>query len=211
MDIFLGIIMVALGLVVATSGLRVFFFMLPIVAFVSGFFAGATLITGWFGDGFLSTATGWIVGFGLGLVFAVISYLWWYVGAILAAGASGALLASGLFAAFGVSSGVVLVSFAIVGSILFMFAAIALNLPIYIVLVNTAIIGAYMVIAGLLLVFNRVDTDEMGYGAAVSAVQDSWFWWLVLVAVAGVGIVSQLQMINTIRLPEEKWTKVEAA
>lgn len=210
MDIFLGIIMVALGLVVATSGLRVFFFMLPIVGFVSGFFAGATLITGWFGDGFLSTMTGWIVGFVLGLIFAVISYLWWYVGAILAAGAAGALLASGIFAAFGVTSGIVLVSFAIVGAVLFMIAAISLALPVYIVLVNTAIIGAYMVIAGLLLVFNRVDTDQLGYGAAVSAVNDSWFWWLVLVAVAGVGIVSQMQMINSVRLPEEKWVKAEA-
>ncbi|MCO5215313.1 MAG: TMEM198/TM7SF3 family protein [Thermomicrobiales bacterium] len=209
MDIFMGIILALLGIVVATSGLRVFFFMLPIVGFVAGFFAGATIITNWFGDGFLSTMTGWVVGFVLGVLFSIISYLWWYVGALLSAGAAGALLLSGLFSAFGVSSGILLTSFAIVGAVLFFVAALVLNLPVFIVLVNTAIIGAYMVVAGALLVFNRADLDEMGYGVAVAAVRDSWFWWLVLVAVAAVGIGAQMRMVNSIKLPEDRWVKAE--
>lgn len=211
MDILVGILMVVVGLTVAVSGLRMFFFMLPIAGFVTGFFAGATLIDNWWGGSFLSTATGWIVGLALGIGFAIISYLWWYAGAILAAGASGALLLSGLFAAFGVSSGAMLVTFAIIGAVLFMVIAMMLNLPIYVVLVNTAIIGAYMVIGGLILIFSRQDLDDFGYGAAVSAVNDSWWWWLVLVAVAGFGIASQLAMINSVRMPEDKWIKAEAA
>lgn len=209
MDILVGILMALVGASLVFSGLRVFFFMLPIVGFVTGFFAGATLISNWFGDGFLATATGWVIGFILAVIFAALSYLYWYFGAILAAGASGALLLSGIFSAFGVTSGVILASFAIVGAVAFMILALVLNLPVYIVLVNTAIIGSYMVIAGLLLMLNRADLDEFGWGVAVEAVQDSWFWWLVLIALVAAGIFSQLNKIASVSLPEEKWVKVE--
>ena len=209
MDILVGLFVILIGLALVTSGLRVFFAMLPLVGFVTGFFAGATLITNWLGDGFLATATGWIVGIALGLVFAALSYLYWYVGAIMAAGASGALMFSGIFSAFGVNSGVLLVTLAIVGAMLFIIAAMVMNLPVYVVLVNTAIMGAYMVIGGLMLVFNRADLDEFDWGLARAAAYDSWFWWLILVALVAFGIFIQLAMISRVTFPDEKWVKVE--
>lgn len=210
MDILMGLLIGIIGLTLATSGLRVFFFMLPIVGMVTGFFAGAHLINSWLGDGFLSTATGWIVGIVLGLLFAAISYLWWYVGALMSAGASGALLFSGIFSAFGVNSGVLLVSIGIVGAALFIFGAMILNLPIYVVLVNTAIVGAYMVVGGLMLIFGSKNLGEFDWGIARAAATDNWFWWIILVAVAVFGMLSQMKLINTVRLPEEKWVKAEA-
>ena len=210
MDILVGLFVIVIGLTLATSGLRVFFAMLPLVGFVTGFFAGATLITNWLGDGFLATATGWIVGIGLGLLFAAISYLYWYVGAIMAAGVSGALILSGIFSAFGVNSGALLVTLAIVGAVVFIIAAMVMNLPVYVVLVNTAIMGAYMVIGGLMLLFNRADLDEFDWGLARTAAYDSWFWWLVLVALVAFGIFSQLALISRVSFPDEKWVKAEA-
>lgn len=209
MDILIGILLGIVGLTVAFSGLRVFFAMLPLVAFISGFFAGATLITNWLGDGFLSTATGWIVGLVLGVLFSIVSYLWWYAGALLAAGSSGALLLTGIFSLFGVDSGWVLTIVAIIGSIAFIFLALALNLPIYVVLVNTAILGAHGVVAGLLLLFNQVDASELNWGVARAIVLENWFWWIVMVVVAVLGMASQLQLVNQVRLPEERWSKVE--
>lgn len=209
MDILVGILIGVVGLSLVTAGLRVFFAILPIVGLVTGFFAGATLITNWLGDGFLSTMTSWVVGLVVGVLFSLVVYLWWYAGALLAAGASGALLMSGIFSAFGVNGGVLLTSIAIGGAILFIFGALVLNLPIYAVLVNTAILGSYMVIGGLLLIFNRVGRAEFDWGVARAAAHDSWFWWLVLVALTAFGIYSQLQTINRISLPQEKWTKVD--
>lgn len=209
MDILIGILVGVIGLTLVFSGLRVFFFMLPIVGMVTGFFLGATLITNWLGDGFLSTVTGWIVGLVIGVLFAIISYMWWYIGALMAAGASGALLFSGLFSAFGVNSGVVLTILAIVGALVFIFGALMLNLPVYVVLVNTAIIGAYMVIGGLMLIFNRKDVEDFDWGVAYSMVQDSWFWWIVLVVLAAAGIFSQMKNISTVRLPVDRYGRLE--
>lgn len=210
MDILMGLLIGIMGLTLAFSGLRVFFFMLPIVGMVTGFFAGAHLIHSWLGDGFLSTATGWIVGLIVGFLFAIVSYLWWYVGALMSAGASGALIFSGIFSAMGVNSGVLLVSIGIVGAALFILGAMILNLPIYVVLVNTAIVGAYMVVAGLMLIFGSKNLEEFDWGIARAAATDKWYWWIILVAVAVAGMLSQIQIINTIRLPENKWTKAEA-
>ena len=130
-DILIGLIAVLVGAAVCFFGLRVWFFMLPIWGFVAGFFLGATAITGIFGDSFLSTVSGWVVGFIVGLGFSFISYLYWYLGAIIAAGSIGAVAGSGLMGAFGVENDWVLFFAALAGAILFALAAFILALPVW--------------------------------------------------------------------------------
>lgn len=211
MDILIGILIGVVGLSLAFSGLRVFFALLPIIGFVTGFFAGATLMNYWIGEGFLGTVTGWIVGLVLGVALALVSYLWWYAGALLAAGSSGALLLSGIFSMFGVNNGLVLSIIAIIGAVAFIFLALILNLPVYIVLWNTAIVGAHMVIGGLLLVINYVDREDFDWGVARAIVNENWLWWILMVVVAIAGIFSQMAIINRITVPENRWTKAEPA
>lgn len=211
MDILVGLLFLVVGGALAMAGLRVFFAMLPLVGFLAGFGLGATLITAWLGDGFLSTATGWIVGILVGLVFAFFSYMYWYVGALLSAGASGSLLLSGIFSTFGVNTGWILFIIALVGAALFIFVAMMLNLPVYIVLVNTAISGAYAIIAGLLLLFDRRDLENFDWGVARAATHDSWLWWILLIVIVAVGIFSQMGMIARVRFPRERWVKANSA
>jgi hypothetical protein len=56
----------------------------------SGFFFGLAIgaqgVQALFGDGFLSTTFSWIVAFFLGLLFALLSYLFWYVAVALVGG-----------------------------------------------------------------------------------------------------------------------------
>jgi hypothetical protein len=142
MDILVGLFVIIIGLTLAISGLQGCFAMLPLVGFVTGFFAGATLITNWLSEGFFATATGWIVGIGLGIVFAAVSCLYWYISAFLAAGESATLILSDIFSAVGVNSGELLVTLAIVGPVLFIIAAVDFNKPVHVMLTNTAIEGA---------------------------------------------------------------------
>ena len=72
-----SILAILLGLAALFAGYRLFLLLLPIWGFFAGFFIGATAITLLLGDSFLVTVTGWVVGFILGLIFAILSYLFY--------------------------------------------------------------------------------------------------------------------------------------
>lgn len=207
MDILLGILAVIVGAAVCLVGLRLFFWLLPIWGFVVGFLGGAALVTWLAGDGFLATTLGIVVGIVLGIVGALVSYLFWYFGVILAAGSAGALLGSTLFAAIGVKSAVALFILGLIFSVVFVLAALVFNFPIYLVIVNTALAGATVVVGGILLIFNRIDRADIGTTATWQHIHDHWTLWLLWAIIAAIGIGAQLTMVQNATLPEEKWTR----
>lgn len=209
-EFFVGLLAILFGLGVCFLGLRVWFFMLPIWGFVAGFFVGATLITGIFGDGFLSTVSGWVVGFLFGVLFAAVSYLFWYVGAIIAAGSVGALIATGLMNLIGVDTQWVIAIFAFIGAVAAAFIALAFALPVYMVIVSTAMAGATAAVAGVMLVFNQMELVHLRYGAAWALIEESWFWLIVWAVVAALGIGFQLTSIARIALPADRWSRAAA-
>jgi hypothetical protein len=213
----IGIILAVIGLVVCFFGLRFWFILLPIFGAITGFYIGARVIQDLFGQGFLSTATSWIVGIILAIVFALLSWFVWYAGAIIMAGAVGASLASGLLhLLFTNPWGWVLFIVALIGAIIFAVAALALNLPIYIVIVNSALGGASLAVAGVLVLLGTVTTVELANGATIAVVDEarfqgaSWLWLIVWIVLAVLGILYQLRSIAEIRLPEEKWVPARA-
>ena len=72
--------------IVAFFGTRLFWIILPVWGFFFGLAVGAQGVQALFGDGFLSTAFSWIVAFFLGLLFALLSYLFWFVAVSLIGG-----------------------------------------------------------------------------------------------------------------------------
>jgi hypothetical protein len=71
------------GLAVAYGGYRLFLILLPIWGFFFGFGLGAQTLQAIFGVGFLSTISSWVVGLIVGLIFAVLSYLFYIVAVAL--------------------------------------------------------------------------------------------------------------------------------
>jgi hypothetical protein len=211
MDILLGLFLILLGLSITFMGIQLFFAILPMLGFVFGFFAGAAAVQALFGDGFLSTLTGWIFGIVAGLVFAFIAWYWWYAGMLLSAGVLGALLGTGLARLFSIDSDWLLFIFAALGFIAVMAVALVLNLPIYLVIMNTATAGATVVVTGLLLLLNRLDRQELGDGTAIAIINESWWWLLVSFAVAVVGIAFQLTMRSGVVLPDGRWEPATGA
>lgn len=214
MDVLVGVIMLVLGAFLALAGLRVFFIALPIMGFIVGAAAGFALMDHLFDNRFLSTTTGIVAGLVLGVIGAVISYLWWYIAIVLGAAYIGASLGTGLMEAFNVNSQWVILIVAIIGAIILGLLTVLLDLPIYWVIVNTAFVGATLVIGGLLLVLNRIDRVDLGYGTIWAAIDESWFWFIAWIVVAAVGIGAQLSMITQAvqtQFTQEKWTKLEPA
>lgn len=210
-DILVGALLGAVGLYVCFAGLRAFLIILPIIGFISGFFAGAAGVSAIFGDGFLSSVTGIGVGLVVGLVLAVLSYFLWYVGALLAAGSTGALIGSGIMNGIGVDSGWVVFIGAAIGAVLVFAIAFMLALPVYVVIVNTAFLGASGAVAGLLLVINQVDRADVGYGLAWATIEESWLWLIAWLVLAVAGMFTQVQSIANITLPEDRWASANAA
>ncbi len=208
-DFMFGLLAIVLGAGVCFLGLRLWFIMLPIWGFVAGFFVGAGAVTAIFGDGFLSTVSGWVVGIVVGLIFALLSYLVWYAGAIIAAGAVGALAGSGLMGAVDVETGWIVFLAAAAGAFLFGLFALASALPVWVVIVGTASSGAAAAIAGVQLVFGRIDLEELERGATWAMIDDSFFWLVVWVVIACLGIFVQVQSIKATVLPDDLWTRAQ--
>jgi hypothetical protein len=101
--------------------------------------------------------------------------------------------------------------FAAVGFVGLVLLALVLNLPIYMVIVSTAWAGASILIVGVLLIFNRVNYQELGNGTAASIINESWWWGLVALVVAVLGMFFQLMMKAAVTLPEERWTPATSA
>lgn len=212
-----GILLALVGLGVCFFGLRYWFILLPIFGAITGFYVGAAAIQGVFGTGFLSTGTSWIVGIIVGLVFALLSWFVWYAGAIIMAGAVGASLFTGILHIFFTNPwGVVLFIVAVVGAVIFAAIALFLNLPVYIVIVNSALGGAALAVAGAMILIGSIRVEEFSSGAAI-AVADGItrgagiFWYIVWIVLAVLGMLFQVQSISAVTLPEEKWVPAKAA
>jgi hypothetical protein len=94
---------------------------------------------------------------------------------------------------------------------------LALNLPLYIVIVNSALGGASLAVAGLLTLMGTITVMELANGATVAVVDEArfqgagWLWVLLWIIVAVVGIFFQVQSMTTVRLPDERWVPAQAA
>ena len=137
-----GGLLLFLGSVIAFGGYRLFLILLPIYGFFFGLGFGAHSVQALFGDGFLATTTSWVVGFFAGLLFALLSYLFWAFAVALMAGSLGYSLVAGFFGLFGADLDVLVWIVGVVVGVVFAIAAIVLNLQKAIVIVSTALIGA---------------------------------------------------------------------
>jgi hypothetical protein len=181
------------GLAVAFGGYRLFLILLPIWGFFFGFGLGAQTLQAIFGIGFLSTVGSWVVGFIVGLVFAVLSYLFYLVAVALLSGSFGYSVAVGILTAIGLNFGIIVWLIGIVAGIALAVIVLALNIQKYAIIVITAIVGTGAIILTILAAVGGLTPAELAGSPVLSAIQDS-FWWLVFfIVVAGAGIVVQLR------------------
>jgi len=205
MDFLIGIVGLIAGIGLALAGLRYFYLLLPIWGFIAGFIAGGALVTAVFGDGFLATSLGIVMGLVFGVLFALISYFYWYFTVILAAATAGGVLGGSLFAAIGISSNWLLFIIGVAFGILFALGALVLNLPVYLVVVNTALAGSAIAIGGFLMVINKFDREDIGTGDLWRRIDDHWYLWVIWIVMAVIGMMAQLTAREMAQLPDERW------
>jgi hypothetical protein len=181
------------GLAVAFGGYRLFLILLPIWGFFFGFGLGAQTLQAIFGVGFLATISSWILGFIVGAIFAILSYLFYIFAVALLSGSFGYSLAVGILTAIGLNFGLIVWLIGIVAGIALAVIVLAFNIQKYAIIVITALAGTGAIIFTLLASVGGLRPAELAGSPVLSAIQDSFLWLVFFVVVAGAGIVIQLR------------------
>lgn len=200
----LGIIALAVGAAFTFYGFKFFLILLPLWAFVAGFAAGAQAMSVLFGDGFLATVLGWVIGFVTGAAFAIISYLWYWAAVVLLGLAVGYQLGVGLMALVSVT-GFFSIAIGIIVGVAFAIGTIVLGVPRALVVVLTALGGAATVVAGALLIIGQIQTSELGTGLVGAVIYDNPLWLLAFAVIAALGIIWQYRTPSAESLDSTQW------
>lgn len=198
-----------LGIGFLLWGYRIFLVMLPIWGFFAGFWLGAAGISLFLGQGFLATVTGWVIGFILGVIGAVLSYLFYGAFVIIVAALVGAGLAAAILTAVGITTGWIIAIVALVSAAVVAVVTLVLNLQKYILILLTSLGGAdLIVLAGMLLFGVMTVADVQGGGNLLTPVfKESWLAVLAWLVLAVAGFVSQVKANRTFTFEREEYVE----
>jgi len=187
-------------------GYRLFLVMLPIWGFFMGLWLGADTTSLILGTGFLGTVTGWVAGFLLGLIFAVLSYVFYGFAIALQAAIIGYSLSAGAMSAF-VGPGTVAAITGLFFAAIVMALTFIFNLQKYVVIVATSLLGANTLLLSFLVFFRQISLQELAStGSAILLImQESWLWLLIVLMIAGVGIWSQIHTNRKFKFTREHY------
>jgi hypothetical protein len=211
-SLLVGALAIAIGLAFAFWGFRVFLVLLPIWGFFAGFILGANGVQYFLGEGFLATGTSWVVGFLLGLLFAVLSYLYYWVAVILLGGALGYQLTIGLLQWIGFDAeGLIPFVLALIGGAVFAVGFFLLQMPAVLVIVATAITGAIATLGGVVVLLGLVPVAALNGGLLgvtsrypvevdgeimMESLELGWIWVVIGIALAFAGAIYQTRMVG---------------
>jgi len=198
-DVVVGIAAIVIGGVFCFWGYFAMRLVIPIWGFFAGFMLGAGA-TSFFDDSeFLSTVLGWVLGFFVGLLFAVLAYLFYEIAVVLAFASIGFTLGSGLMTGLNIDWNWFVILAGVAVGIVFGIVAVVTELPMVLLVVLSTIAGALAITAGLMLVFNAIDTKDWSSTAVVDLIDDDWWWWVIAFALAIAGLVAQMSVITRMR------------
>ena len=185
-DIILGLLAIIAGSVMLFAGQRMRF-VLPIWGFFAGFAFGAGLVAGFADERFLGTVLGWVLGLVFALLFALFAYLYYAVAVILGMAAFGFAIGAGLVVALGIDwNWVAVLVGAAFGAAVGLVSVLG-NVPMIVLVLLDSVAGAVGVVAGLMLLFGSLNSADFTQAAFTDAVEDSWGWYLLLLALAATG------------------------
>lgn len=193
--IVIGLLGVVLGAAFCFAGFRYFLLLLPIWGLFVGFMVGAGATAALLGEGFLGSVIGIVVGIALAILFALMSYFYWWGAVAVVAGSLGFWLAHWLLVVIGFNAdGFVVTLISVVAGVALAFVAFVVNAPKYVAIILTAFAGAAWLSAGIALILGIIEKDDLTDGALTAVYTQGWLWIVIWAVAAAAGIVAQLAM-----------------
>ena len=197
-DVVVGVLALVIGLLLCFRGHAAMRALLALWGAFVGFGLGAGLVAALTDQGYLETVTGWLVAIVLAVLLAALAYVFFAVAVVLAFASMGFVLGRTVAAALGADEPWVLTVVGLAGGVLLGLLAVVTNLPELVLIVVSAFAGASVAVAGLLLVLDRFDVDDVT--AARVPLADQPVWYVGQLVLAVVGIVVQLRHTRRRRL-----------
>jgi hypothetical protein len=190
----MGLIALLFGLAVVFSGYRLFLVLLPVWGFFAGFFLGAQTIQWILNESLLADVTSWAVGFVVGAIFAILSYLFYFIAVGIISFSLGYGATYAVLAWIGMESAEFLIwLIAVVVGIAVALAVYYFNIQKYAIIVATAVGGTGLIIYTLLAMFGQMTPLQMLTDPVKTALDESFWWLLFFLIIAGLGIIGQIQ------------------
>jgi hypothetical protein len=184
----MGIIALLFGLVLVGLGYKLLWIMLPIFGFFFGLYLGAQTVQVLFGGGFFATVTSWVVGFVVGAILSVLSYLFYFLAVAILAGGFGYGATVAVLTAIGLNLNFLVWLIGIVVAVVVAVVVLRFNVQKWAVIIITAVAGTSVIIFTLLAAFGQVSLLTLMLDPVKLAIQNSWLWLIFFVVVAGGGI-----------------------
>ena len=181
-----------LGLVVAFAGYRLFLTLLPIWGFFFGFALGAQSLQLLFGVGFLATVTSWVVGFFVGAIFAVLSYLFFAFAVAVMAGSLGYALGAGFMGLIGVDWNWLVWLVGMVVAVIVIIVTFWFSLQKYAIILATAVGGAGVIVGTLMFGYIGMALAKFVDNPIRFALNDSPLWTIVFLVLVVLGVAAQI-------------------
>lgn len=182
--LIVGVLLIALGLIVALLGVKLFRLLLPVIGLVAGAMAGFIGMQAVFGTGVVGTTLALVVALITGLLLAILSFAFFDLAVIVCL----AMLGAGIFAYLGISlglqqEGVLVFLLSLTGAIIAGSWASRSGVSLSIVMALTSFIGVAYVLVGSFLVVGKLDFDDLnnnGVASSIVRVVDQSFIWLLV-------------------------------
>jgi hypothetical protein len=186
-----GLIVSLFGALMCFFGYRLFLFLLPIWGFFFGLMLGAQSMQALFGTGFLAEISSWVVGFVVGVVFAALSYLFYFAAVAIIAGSIGYGITVAILLAIGLQMNFLTWLIGIVVAVALAFVTLRFNLQKWVIIIATSLAGAAVVFGAYFAMFNpHAQLLENPIKAYLAA---SPFLMILAIALAIGGIVFQFK------------------
>lgn len=180
--IIIAAIIIAIGLVSALLGLKVFRLVLPFLGLLGGFAVGFAGVQAVFGTGAISTTLAVIFALFTGVLLAVLSYAFFELAVVILAAITGASVLSFLGIALGLQeNGFVVFLLGLTGAILGFLIASQYSVGVPLVITVTSLYGVAAILVGFMLVVGNVSLDDLqnnGIVPTIVSVVDQSLLWL---------------------------------
>ncbi len=187
------LIALLVGLAITFGGYKLFLVLLPIWGFFFGLALGAQSMQMLFGEAFLATVTSWVVGFIVGAVFALLSYLFYIFAVAVIAGSLGYGLGVALMGLFISDPGFITWLVGIVLAVVMIVVTLRFNLAKYVIIAATAIGGAAAIAATLAVGVDKVDLLSLLNNPIQAILNGSFLVTLLFVLLVVGGIIVQMK------------------